>query len=59
MGAGRAVVAALTAHCLANGATLHYQTLRANLASVAIARALGYQDVATALGIRLNTASHG
>lgn len=53
-GAGRAVVSALTAHCLADGATLHYQTLRANVASVAIAHALGYADVATALAVRLN-----
>lgn len=53
-GAGRAVVAALTAHWLASGAPLlHYQTLRANLASVAIARALGYEDSATTLAIRL------
>ena len=54
-GAGRAVVAALTAHCLAEGAILRYQTLRANVASVAITRALGYVDVATALGVRLKT----
>ena len=52
-GAGLAVVSALTAHCLARGAILHYQTLRANLPAVAIARRLGYEDVATALAIRL------
>lgn len=53
-GAGRAVVSALTARWLANGSpVLHYQTLRANLGSVAIARALGYADAATALAIRL------
>jgi predicted GNAT family acetyltransferase len=52
-GAGLAVVSALTAHCLAHGAVLHYQTLRANLPSIAIARRLGYEDVATALAIRL------
>lgn len=53
-GAGRAVVAALTARWLSHGAPLlHYQTLRANLASVAIARALGYEDAATTLAVRL------
>jgi predicted GNAT family acetyltransferase len=52
-GYGTAVVSALTADRLANGVVLHYQTLRANAASVAIARALGYHDLATALGIRL------
>lgn len=52
-GAGRAVVSALTADCLRRGATLHYQTLRANVPSVAIARALGYADVATAFAVRL------
>lgn len=53
MGAGLAVVSALTARCLASGALLHYQTLRANLPSVAIARRLGYADAATALAVRL------
>lgn len=52
-GAGLAVVSALTERCLALGATLHYQTLRANLPSIAIARHLGYEDVATALAVRL------
>ena len=52
-GAALAVVAALTARCLASGALLHYQTLRANLPSAAIARRLGYEEVATALAIRL------
>jgi predicted GNAT family acetyltransferase len=52
-GYGAAVVSALTADRLAAGVILHYQTLRANTASVAIASALGYHDLATALGIRL------
>ncbi|MDE3231275.1 MAG: hypothetical protein KGO05_15455 [Chloroflexota bacterium] len=53
-GCGRAVVSALTARWLANGSpVLHYQTLRANLGSVAVARALGYADAASALAIRL------
>jgi L-amino acid N-acyltransferase YncA len=53
MGAGLAVVSALAKRCLASGAPLHYQTLRANLPSVAIARRLGFEDVATALAVRL------
>ncbi|HEU0026711.1 MAG TPA: GNAT family N-acetyltransferase [Ktedonobacterales bacterium] len=52
-GHGRAVVSAATTWALARGETVHYQTLRANTPSVAIARALGYQDVASALAIRL------
>jgi len=52
-GYGAAVVSALTVDRLAAGMILHYQTLRANTASVAIASALGYYDLATALGIRL------
>ena len=52
-GFGAAVVAALTADRLTDGLVLHYQTLRSNSASVAIAQALGYHDLATALGIRL------
>lgn len=52
-GAGLAAVSTLTARCLASGAILHYQTLSANLPSVAIARRLGYEEVATALAVRL------
>lgn len=52
-GYGRAVVSALTADRLASGAILHYQTLQANVVSVAVARALGYHDLATALAVRL------
>lgn len=52
-GAGLAVVSALVRRCLATGATLHYQTLRANVPSVAIARRLGFADVATSLAVRL------
>jgi GNAT superfamily N-acetyltransferase len=52
-GLGVAVVSALTADRLAWGFILHYQTLRANTPSVALARSLGYHDLATALGIRL------
>lgn len=56
-GYGRAVVSALTAWALGHGEAIHYQTLRANIPSVAIARALGYQDVASALAIRLRDGS--
>ncbi|HEX9039180.1 MAG TPA: GNAT family N-acetyltransferase [Ktedonobacterales bacterium] len=52
-GYGRAAVSALTAWALGHGEAIHYQTLRANAPSVAIARALGYQDIATALAVRL------
>lgn len=52
-GYGRAVVAALTTDRLASGALLRYQTLEANRASVALARALGYHQAATALAVRL------
>lgn len=52
-GYGQAVVSALTANRLATGLVLHYQTLRFNVASVGVARALGYHDLATALAIRL------
>jgi GNAT superfamily N-acetyltransferase len=52
-GYGSLVVSALTADRLAGGAVLHYQTLRSNGASVAVAHALGFHDLATALGIRL------
>lgn len=52
-GLGRAVVSALSAWALPRGPVVHYQTLRANTGSVAIARSLGYQDVASALAVRL------
>jgi GNAT superfamily N-acetyltransferase len=52
-GYGRAVVSAMTAHGLAQGAILRYQTLQANLPSVAIARALGYQEYGQTLAVRL------
>lgn len=46
-------MSALTADRLAAGYVVHYQTLRSNVASVAIAKGLGYVDLATALAIRL------
>jgi GNAT superfamily N-acetyltransferase len=52
-GYGRAAVSALTAYGLEQGVVCHYQTLRANAGSLAIARALGYQDLASTMAIRL------
>ena len=47
------MVSALTSDRLGHGAVVHYQTLRTNLASIGVANALGYQDLASALGVRL------
>lgn len=52
-GYGRAVVSGLTAYGLDQGLVLHYQTLRTNVGSVAIARSLGYHDIASAMAMRL------
>lgn len=52
-GAGRAVISALIEELRTKFMLLHYQTLRANLPSVAIARRLGFEDVATSLAVRL------
>ncbi len=53
-GAGLAVVSALVEGVITEEyITLRYQTLRANLPSVAIARRLGFEDVATSLAVRL------
>lgn len=54
-GAGLAVVSALTERIITSypSMLLHYQTLRANLPSVAIAQRLGFEDVATSLAVRL------
>jgi GNAT superfamily N-acetyltransferase len=52
-GYGRAVVSAMTAHGLAAGGVVQYRTLQANLASVGIARALGFQRFARTLAVRL------
>ena len=40
-------------HGLDQGWLLHYQTLLANVPSVAVARSLGYQQHANTLAIRL------
>jgi GNAT superfamily N-acetyltransferase len=52
-GYGKAVVSAMTAHGLAAGKVVQYRTLEANLASVGIARALGFQRFARTLAVRL------
>jgi GNAT superfamily N-acetyltransferase len=52
-GHGRAVAGAATRAALDDGAVARYQTLEANLASVAIAHALGYRRDATTLSFRL------
>jgi GNAT superfamily N-acetyltransferase len=52
-GYGKAVVSAMSAHGLAAGGVMQYRTLQANLPSVAIARALGFQRFALTLAVRL------
>jgi GNAT superfamily N-acetyltransferase len=52
-GYGKAVVSAMTAHGLAAGGVVQYRTLEANLPSVGIARALGFQRFARTLAVRL------
>jgi GNAT superfamily N-acetyltransferase len=52
-GYGKAVVSAMTAHGLAAGGVVQYRTLEANLASVGIARTLGFQRFARTLAVRL------
>jgi GNAT superfamily N-acetyltransferase len=52
-GYGKAVVSAMTAHGLAAGAVVQYRTLAANVASVAIAEALGFQRFGQTLAVRL------
>jgi hypothetical protein len=51
--AGKAVVSAMTADGLAAGGVVQYRTLQANLPSVGIARALGFQRFALTLAVRL------
>ena len=52
-GYGKAVVSAMSAHGLAAGGVMQYRTLQANLPSVGIARALGFQRFALTLAVRL------
>ncbi|HEX5159955.1 MAG TPA: GNAT family N-acetyltransferase [Ktedonobacterales bacterium] len=53
-GHGRAVVSAIAAYGLGVGLVPRYQTLAANIPSVAIARALGFTHYATTLAVRLS-----
>jgi GNAT superfamily N-acetyltransferase len=53
-GYARAIVSAMTAHGLAGGRVLRYQTLCANAPALAVARALGYAAYATTLAVRLD-----
>ena len=52
-GHGKAVVSAMTTDGLAAGGVLQYRTPQANLPSVGIARALGFQRFALTLAVRL------
>jgi hypothetical protein len=52
-GHAHALVSWMTAYGIAQGKILRYQTLYANAASVAVARALGYRARATTIAIRL------
>jgi GNAT superfamily N-acetyltransferase len=52
-GFGSAVVSAVVERALAEGKTLLYQTLEANLGAVGIARRVGYEQYATHLAVRL------
>ena len=53
-GYGKAVVSAMTDHGLAEGRVVQYRTLEANLASLGIARALGFRRFARTLAVRLS-----
>lgn len=52
-GYGRAVVSAMTRVALHEGAIPHYQTLASNVASLAVARALGFHEYGQTLAVRL------
>jgi GNAT superfamily N-acetyltransferase len=52
-GYGRAVVATMTAYALDGGYIPQYQTLMRNTGSLGIAHALGYQQYATTIAVRL------
>lgn len=55
-GYGRAVAAAATAHGIADGRVMLWQTLEANASAMAVARALGYQPYARTIAVRLRAA---
>jgi GNAT superfamily N-acetyltransferase len=52
-GYGKAVVSAMSAYGLATGGVMQHRTLQANLPSVGIAQALGFQRFALTLAVRL------
>jgi GNAT superfamily N-acetyltransferase len=52
-GYGRAVVSAMSAYAIAEGAIPHYQALGTNDASLALARSLGFVRYARSLAVRL------
>lgn len=52
-GYAKAVVSTLTSKGLKTGATMHFQTLKSNTSSVAIAHSLGYKELVSTLAIRL------
>ncbi len=56
-GHGRAVVSAMTAYGLERGAVLQYRTLETNLASMRIARQLGFQHYGSTIAVRLQEAA--
>jgi RimJ/RimL family protein N-acetyltransferase len=56
-GYGTAVVSAMTTYGLTAGALVQYRALAANVASVAIAQALGFGRFGQTLAVRLTPAS--
>jgi RimJ/RimL family protein N-acetyltransferase len=57
-GYGRAVASAATAHGLAAGGIMQWQTLVANAPSLAIGRSLGYREYCRTLAVRLRDDAH-
>ena len=53
-GYGRAVVSAMTAHTVRAGKVPQVQTLQANLAAIALAEALGYEQVYSSIALRFD-----
>jgi RimJ/RimL family protein N-acetyltransferase len=57
-GYGRAVASAATAHGLAAGGVMQWQTLVANAPSLAIGRSLGYREYCRTIAVRLRDDAH-
>jgi RimJ/RimL family protein N-acetyltransferase len=51
-GYGKAVVSGITAHALRQGLIAQYRTLQSNAPSIAIGRALGFQEYGVTLAVR-------